>query len=287
MRLLADTTTHSLDGIQLRDEPPIFPIERPEAAGSYWAQRAVSNEPRWNCEHLIRYAIARTFCHDGRAFEARADLLIAGLYHSTKVDNPEMVDLLLRLLVEIGTGEPHSTARRLSKTTKSSIRSRNAVPIRRRCSSWAQFKRSLLGLTRGLYVGCTELLEPRARVVAKRALASHVHQLRVQETDATHELLDVVTDHIGSLLGPLTATFRAWWSRARLHEQVQNDRKLLLATTAKLLHLFSMDADANLTRFRDLLGPRLSEALREKHTRILQPSKSCGLGILRARVRGA
>ena len=256
-------TTHSLDGIQLRDEPPIFPIERPEAAGSYWAQRAVSNEPRWNCEHLIRYAIARTFCHDGRAFEARADLLIAGLYHSTKVDNPEMVDLLLRLLVEIGTGEPHSTARTVEQDDKvfHTIEERGSDQETLQLLGSIQAK--LAGANPRALRRLYELLEPRARVVAKRALASHVHQLRVQETDATHELLDVVTDHIGSLLGPLTATFRAWWSRARLHEQVQNDRKLLLATTAKLLHLFSMAADANLTRFRDLLGPRLSEALRE------------------------
>ena len=255
--------TNAIDDPHLGQEPAALPAGQAEVAASYWACRAVTDIPLWNREYLARYAIARTLDPADRDIEVSTDLLLGGLYHAAGVEKPEIVELLLRRLLEI--------VMRVSPSQSSYVNTDDEVfHIIENCGSEQESLRSLGSVQTKLAAAnpralrrMYELLQPRGRMVAKRAIAAHAPQLQVQETDPTHELLDIVSNQIGSLLGPLSATSRAWWGRAHLHEQVQHDRRLLLAATAKLMHLFSMEASARLTRFRDLIGARLSETLSE------------------------
>ena len=255
--------THSVDDTLLNQKPAAIPAGMSDAAAPFWAHRAVTEVPLWNREYLARYAIASTLDSGDHDIEVSTDVLLGGLYHAARVENPELTDLLVRRLVEIVAGVSPSENSDVDENDEAFhiIEQHGSDQETLRHFGCVQAKLAAANprALRRLY----ELVKPRGRMVAKRALASHAPQLQVQETDPTHELLDVVSNQIGSLLGPLSATLRVWRDRARLHEHVQHDRRLLLAAAAKLMHLFSMETSARLTRFHDLLGPRLSETLTE------------------------
>ena len=99
------------------------------------------------------------------------------------------------------------------------------------------------------------------RIRAKRALLTRIRNLGLQDTDPTHEVLDLVTTHLETLLGPLTSGLHTWGSHASLQADVPQTRQTLLAATAKLVHVFSPATNARLTQFRNLLGPNLKAAL--------------------------
>ena len=255
--------TNSISKPALGQESLALPVGGPDfaASTSWWAYHAVMEAPLWNREYLAKYALARTADAENHDIEFSTNVLLGGLYHAARVSDPTLTDLLVRRLMEIVTGSPPSQNRTVDVdddafgaveqlgSNQEVLRNLGCLQTNVAAANPKAFRR--------LY----DLMQPRGRMVAKRALASHAPQLQVQETDPTHEVLDVVSNQIGSLLGPLSVTLRAWWERAQLHEQMQNDRRLLLAATAKVMHVFSMETRVRLTRFRDLLGQRLSETL--------------------------
>ena len=58
------------------------------------------------------------------------------------------------------------------------------------------------------------------RIVAKKALIAKLSGLDLQDTDPTHEVLDVVISYLETLLGPMVNCVRALRPEASLQDDV-------------------------------------------------------------------
>ena len=235
----------------------------PEASSKYYAHMAVHGPAPWAGEVLGKYALARSL-HDGDGSvgtnDTRMEILFGGLHHSERMADSELVDQLLARLIEVLSGDGRLSNSRIDLSENLDLLQEclsDASTIRRLGTVQAKLATANPRALQRFY----DVMSPGIRIQAKRALVAQVKKLGLQETEPTHEVLDIVTTHLESLVGQLTSGSRTWGEQATLRSDVQQRRQSLLAGAAKLAHVFSSDTDARLTQFRDLLGHHLTQVL--------------------------
>ena len=248
--------------VQAGNAPPrqVDYIENPEGSSWYHAHMVVYGHPSWNSDSLSNYALSRSLLDTRETCEDRSELVIGGLYHAERlVDSATMEQLLGRLVELLCDENLTSTARRELPETLEIIEARrsDASVIRRLGSLQTKLATANSRALLRLY----EAMRPELRKYAKRALLSKVRHLDLQDTDPTHEVLDLVTTNLETLLGPLTNGIHSWGAQASLQADVRQSRQTLLAASAKLPHVFSQATNIRLASFRDLLGSLLKNAL--------------------------
>ena len=227
------------------------------------AQIALYGDPAWSGDVLGRYALRRsleTAQEAGHDIDIRTDILIGGLYHAERILESELVEELLtgliRLVVGIHDGNDEEWD---PKNNTDVLREHLADPSKSRRFASIQAKLATANprALRRLY----DVMPLASRLAAKRALVKQVRTLGLQDTDPTHEILDVVTTHLEGLVNNLSGRDYGWGEWATLRGDVQRTRRSVLQNAAKLAHVFSAVSNRRLTRFRDLLGPQLTEVL--------------------------
>ena len=235
----------------------------PSASVSYYGHMVLHGDPPWSAEAVGNYALARSFeaAPEGASgYEGRADLLLGGLYHVERVSDGTLADRLLARLVElVGNDLAPPVAGRDLAESLDVLAEHAAEPSVSRRLGTVQTKLATANgrALQRLY----DQMAPSLRVQAKRALVSRIKEVRLQDGDPTHEVLDVVTTHVETLVGPLGYGIHRWSAQATLQDEVQSSRQALLAGTAKLRHLFSPTTNERLVQFRDLFGTHLKNAL--------------------------
>ena len=238
-------------------------VSSPVIAATYYAHAAVHGSRPWTGDNLGRYALARGLEQDGKdvqSTEVIADLLVGGLHHAERMVESELVDQLLARLIEVVVEDRRRSGGRLDleKNIEFLRDYLDDVSASRRVGALqAKLATANPRALRRLY----DVMSPDIRIPAKRALVSQVRSLGLQDTDSTHEILDLVTTHLGSLVGRLPSGDQTWGDQATLRAEVQGARQSLLQSVAKLRHAFSPATNSRLTQFRDLLGPQLTEVL--------------------------
>ena len=233
------------------------------ASVDYYGHMALHAESPWGPKALANYALARSYqdrANDPDPYETRTDVLLGGIYHAERMIDADLVDALLSGLIQlipehsgpaVSDLELGEALDRLGKVVTNSANSRRFGALQTKLAT--ANSRAL----QRLY----DQMPPGLRVHAKRALVSRIKAHGLQDTDPTHEVLDVVTTHLEGLLGPLESAAQAWTLQASLQGEVRMSRQTLLATTAKLRHVFSAVTNERLAQFRELFGPHLKEAL--------------------------
>src|SRR5262249_17522625 len=152
--------------------------------------------PQWDRSILVGYAIARALV-GLKTGDQVAGIVLAGLYHVARVSDLPRTDQLLRLLLQIWLGDHSSPSEPFgssdpifglienSNADSESLREFGSLQMR----LTAAHPRAL----RRLY----DILPHRSKLVAKRALALHGGRLGIHDTDPTHELIDLVVNHVG------------------------------------------------------------------------------------------
>ena len=235
----------------------------PSASVDYYGHMALYGERSWDATALGSYALARSLedAPEGvDAYESRSDLLLGGLYHIARVSDARLVDRLLARLIEL---IPHQGIPRTS-----GLELADGLEILADCITDGAVNRRLGAMQTKLATANGQALQhlydqmsPALRPHAKRALVSKVREARLQDTDPTHEVLDVVTTHLETLLAPLRGVSQIWGAEATLQDEVRTSKRVLLAGTAKLPHVFSLTTNDRLVQFRDLFAVHLKEAL--------------------------
>lgn len=247
------------------DDPPRQRdyVVDPEASSKYYAHVAVHGPAPWAGEVLGKYALARSL-HDGDGsidtYDTRMEILFGGFYHSERMVDSELVDQLLARLIEVLPGDGRFSNSRIDLSENLDLLQEclsDASTIRRLGTVQAKLATANPRALQRFY----DVMPPRIRIQAKRALVAQVKELGLPETEPTHEVLDVVTTHLESLVGQLTSGSRTWGKQATLRSDVQQHRQSLLAGAAKLAHVFSSDTNVRITQFRDLLGHHLTKVL--------------------------
>ena len=248
-----------LDAASIPSRPASL-VANPEAASLYHAHMAVYGEPSWSRATLSKYALSRSLQAPMETSERRSEFIIGGLYHVERLADPETTELLLTRLVNL---LPENTATITERRELS-----EALDVVEDCPSDMSMMRRLGSLQAKVAIANPNALRdlynamrPAIRISAKRALLSQMRHLDLQDTDPTHEVLDLVTTNLETLLGPLTNGLQTWGLRASLQADVRQGRQTLLAATAKLPHVFSQGTNDRLAKFRDLLGAQLTNAL--------------------------
>ena len=248
-----------LDAASIPPRPRSF-IENPEAASLYYAHMAVYGAPPWGRATLSNYALFRSLHGTMETSERRLECVIAGLYHGERLADTETTERLLTRLVDLLRDDtlPFTDQRELSESLEVLGDCQSDTAMMRRLGS-LQTKLATANprALRRLY----DAMRPEIRVSAKRALLSQVRHLDLQDTDPTHEVLDLVTTNLETLLGPLTNGLHTWGPHASLQADVRQARQTLLAASARLPHVFSQVTNVRLAKFRDLLGAQLTNAL--------------------------
>ena len=238
-------------------------VTDPTASVNYYGYMALRGDPPWSAEALGNYALARSLesVREGAtAYESRADILLGGLYHVERMSDVGLTDRLLARLVELIPDDGAPTTGRLDLSENLDRLAEHAAdPAMSRRLGAVQTKLATANsrALQRLY----DQMAPGLRAQAKRALVSRIKEVRLQENDPTHEVLDVVATHLETLLGPLGYGINRWNSQATLQDDVRTSRQALLAGTAKLLHVFSPTTNDRLAQFRDLFGTHLKDAL--------------------------
>ena len=232
----------------------------PSASVDYYGHMALYGERPWDSTSLGSYALARSLeeVREGiDAYESRSDLVVGGLYH---VGNGPLVDRLLARLVELIAHQ--------AMPVPSGLDLLDGLEVLGDCITDGAVNRRLGAMQTKLATANGHALQrlydqmsPALRPHAKRALVSKVRDARLQDQDPTHEVLDVVTTHLETLLGPLRDGTHIWGAQATLQDEVRASRRALLAGTAKLPHVFSLTTNDRLVQFRDLFVVHLKEAL--------------------------
>ena len=234
----------------------------PEASAAYYAHMAVHGKQPWAGEVLSNYALAASIHYSAANVNdsgSNAELILGGLYHGERLDDSRLSDQLLARLIDVVVdGESADAGGHLSESIDA-LRERvtDARTLRRLGAVQTKLATANSRALQRLY----DEMAPSVRAHAKRALVGQVREAGLSETDPTHEVLDVVTTHLESLVGQLTGGRHTWGEQATLRNDVQQGRQLLLASTAKLAHIFSTATNNKLTQFRDLLGHHLSQVL--------------------------
>ena len=192
--------------------------------------------------------------------ERRSEFIIGGLYHSERLADPEITELLLKRLVGL--------LRENTVTLTEQRELSESLEVLEDCPSDTSMMRRLGSLQAKLAIANPSVLRqlydamrPEIRISAKRSLLSQVRHLDLQDTDPIHEILDLVTTNLETLLGPLTNGLQTWGPHASIQADVRQVRQTLLAATAKLPHVFSQVTNVRVAEFRDLLGAQLTNAL--------------------------
>ena len=225
-----------------------------------YASAATYGTPPWSPEILTRYALVASLHETTGSQDERIELVLGGLFHADRVVDPTNTERLLCRLVELlddtlltSTNELDLVATfdtiDLEPTDSKTTRLLGTIQTKLATANARAFRR--------LY----DAMPTTTRIRAKRALLTRIRNLGLQDTDPTHEVLDLVTTHLETLLGPLTSGLHTWGSHVSLQADVPQTRQPLLAATAKLVHVFSPATNARLTQFRNLLGPNLKAAL--------------------------
>ena len=235
----------------------------PTATVDYCAHMTLHAETPWDAGILGNYALARSFQDvpdDSDPYERRTDILLGGLYHAERTVDSDIVERLLSRLIELvpDGGDPSPGRLDLFENLEILAQSvTNGAVARRFGALQTKLATANPRALQQLY----DQMSPGLRVQAKRALLSRIKGPGLQDTDPTHEVLDVVTTHLVTLLGPLGSARDAWTAQATLQDEVRMSRQTLLATTAKLLHVFSPVTNDRLAQFRELFGSHLKETL--------------------------
>lgn len=225
------------------------------------AQAALDGSPSWSSDSLCQYALYRSMCHDTVPNEARAEIVIGGLYHAGRIEDHNLTEQLLAQLVNLlndGGGSAADSTDLGEALDQLEAHGTETTDLERLGAFQTKLATANARALRQLY----DVMSPRTRIVAKRALVSKVPNIGVQDTDPTHEVLDLTVSYLETLVGPLlSGTISGFSQTASLDVDFRKKRQKLLAGTAKLHHLFSASTNARLTQFRDLFGAHLSEVL--------------------------
>ena len=251
----------ALKGELPREEPP--PVGRGPGSKEEWlhyAWMAACGEPRWGSGNLCHYALHRSPQGPETSEDTLLDLVVGGLYHEGRASDESILDrLLVRWLQTLTNGgglndQYMDLADALELFDRESV---SSVDLER--FGYAQRKLATANsrALRRLY----ETMPLRVRVVAKRALVGHAPGLNLQESDPTHEVLDLVVSHLETVLRPMANFVDGLRPGASLQDDFRQRRQHLLAASAKLRHLFSPTTNARVLQFRDLLSTHLTAAL--------------------------
>ena len=263
---MSSSTTLSVLTGALKGE---LPQEEPQSRGArtshkeewlHYAWMAACGEPRWGSSNLCHYALHRSSHRPETSDETLLDLVVGGLYHETRVNDESILDrLLVRWLQTLTNGggsteqymDPADALERFDYESVSSVDLEKFGYAQRKLAT--ANSRAL----RRLY-GAMPL---HVRVVAKRALVRHAPSLNLQESDPTHEVLDLVVSHLETILRPMANFVDGLRPGASRQDDFRQRRQHLLAASAKLRHLFSPTTNARVLQFRDLLSTHLTAAL--------------------------
>ena len=248
-----------LQGKLIYDPDDSSPLDGNDDMISY-ANAATYGTPPWSPDVLSRYALTTSLHEAAGGQDERIELVLGGLFHADRVPDPTNTERLLCRLVELLDDALLTSTRKLDLVaTFDTVNLGPIDPKTTRLLGAIQTKLATANARalRRLY----DAMPTTIRIRAKRALLTRIRNLDLQDTDPTHEVLDLVTTHLETLLSPLTAGFHTWGTHASLQADVPQTRQSLLASTAKLVHVFSLATNARLTQFRNLLGPNLKAAL--------------------------
>ena len=235
----------------------------PSASVDYYGHMALYGERPWDAAVLGSYALARSLeeVREGvDTYESRSDIVLGGLYHMARVSDAPLVDRLLARLIELVPHQETPATSGLDLLDGLEIladRITDGAVNRRLGAMQTKLATANGRALQRLY----DQMSPALRPHAKRALVSRVRDARLQDQDPTHEVLDVVTTYLETLLGPLGGGSHVWGAQATLQDEVRTSRRALLAGTAKLPHVFSPTTNDRLLQFRDLFAIHLKEAL--------------------------
>ena len=249
----------SLQG-ELSESPSKAPPDDAERACSYYGHAALHNRPRWNGGDLARYALNRSMRPGSLSDSETIALVVGGIYHCGRTDDTDLLESLLARLVWLSTEtQPKSSAVNDLTHTLELVEA-GRLDIDR--FGWWQREVATANARalRHLY----DSMSSRGRIVAKRALITKLAGLDLQDTDPTHEVLDLVISHLGTLLGPMVNCVRALHPGASLQDDFEKERQRLLGACARLRQVFSPGANSRLVFFRDLLGPHLTAVLGDR-----------------------
>lgn len=243
-----------------KDEAPLGQVDvsaNAEIMSLRYARAALNGSPPWTSDNLCQYALHRSMCHDILANEVRAEIVIGGLYHAGRIEDVTLTEQLLGRLVHLATDANESAPDLADALDRLGAYGAEMTDLERLGAFQTKLATANAKALRQLY----DAMSPRTRIVAKRALIAKVSTIGVQDSDPTHEVLDLTVSHLETLVGPLASYISGFGQTASLDVDFRKRRQKLLAGTAKLHHQFSSSTNARLTQFRDLLGLHLSEVL--------------------------
>ena len=246
-----------------------LPREEPQSSGGgpgtkkdwlYYAWMAACGEPRWGSANLCHYALHRSPQGLDTSEETLLDLVVGGLYHEGRASDESILDrLLVRWLQTLTNGGgPDNQYMDLADALEPFDRDSVSLADLER---FGYAQRKLATANSRALLRLYEAMPLRVRVVAKRALVGHAPGLNLQESDPTHEVLDLVVSHLQTVLRPLANFVDGLRPEASLQDDFRQRRQHLLAASAKLRHLFSPTTNARVLQFRDLLSIHLTAAL--------------------------
>ena len=225
-----------------------------------YAWTAACGEPRWGSASLCHYALYRSSDASAMCDEVLLDLVLGGLYHEGRMNDESILDRLLVRWVQVLTNTGRAIEESTELTDALELFDRESVSsVDSEQFGYAQRKLATANprALRRLY----EAMPLRVRVIAKRALVAKAPGLNLQETDPTHEVLDLVVSHLETVLRPMANFVTGLPQNATLHDDFRQRRQHLLAASAKLRHVFSATTNERLLQFRDLLSTHLTAAL--------------------------
>lgn len=249
----------SLKG-ELSESPTKEPSEDPAQACSYYGHAALHNNPRWNSGDLARYALYRSMYHGTLSDSERTALVVGGIYHCGRTDDTQLLESLLGRLVWLSTEEQPQSLSASDWTGALEVIEAGLLNV----DSFGWWQREVATANARALRYFYDSMSSHVRIVAKKALIAKLSGLDLQDTDPTHEVLDVVISYLETLLGPMVNCVRALRPEASLQDDVGRERQRLLAASAKLRQVFSPRANAQLVSFRDLLGPHLTSVLGDR-----------------------
>ncbi len=227
------------------------------------AYELLGKQREWSQEELAEYAYWRSLSIQMSGGNG-IDAAVSGLYHAAdSVGTRISAAALIMRIIETTTGTlPTQPFAENASSFARLLDSAAMDPATAPSLGALQVKLALAGaeLLPRLY----ESLEGRSRLLFKRALVTQLHgTVEVDETDPTHEVLDVVASTLASLAGPIGQCVRTWQTGANL-QIITDQRRRLLAALSKIAGTLDADSTQRIESFKELLGKQLSRALKDR-----------------------
>lgn len=264
LSILHDRLKHSTEHPRLQTgKPGHVSLDKAVEWARYYAYCASQPEERWNRATLANYALWKTYT-PMISREYRIELVLSALFHVARTFDMRLADRLLVRMLEAWSEWPSPVVDDSGLREDLIEHVIDQLRVADRAKEFGLLQTKLAFANHAALGRFFDVVPMSLRLRAKEALVSwQSSMLPLEESDATHELVEAVVNEVRSRTAPLESFVRAWWGTATI-ETLARERSKLLAAASRSTACFDDAAARGLDSLRSYYGASLSRLLEDQ-----------------------